>query len=58
MRPALSHATIDALARALASTEVSPSTLARRHAERVRARALRDADAKQVGARDSKTPPA
>jgi hypothetical protein len=58
MRPVLPSATIDALARALASTEASPSTLAQRHAARARARAAREADAKDVGARDSKTPPA
>ncbi len=54
MRPALSRATVDMLARALASTEPSPSTLARRHA--LRARTARNAEAKKDGERDSKAP--
>ncbi|HTB75283.1 MAG TPA: hypothetical protein VK762_18665 [Polyangiaceae bacterium] len=54
MRPALSDATIDRLARALASTEPSPSSLARRHA--LRAKTARNAAAKTDGERDSKAP--
>jgi hypothetical protein len=57
MRPALSSATVDALARALASTEPSPSMLVRRHAERARAKAAADAEARGEGARDSKAAP-
>ncbi len=54
MRPALSDATVDMLARALASTEPSPSELARRHA--LRAKMARNAEAEKEGERDSKAP--